>query len=84
MNEFNDIREFLTQYEEEITVCILEDDKHEVETINMYNHQLIDTLSNYKNLTVAGVGSRQFYVVIEDREFTFQISNLEFTSTLSF
>ena len=76
------IIEWLEKFNEELNVIILEDNIHTVKELNIKKDQFIRELSK-NDFSLNGIGSNEFYLTINNSEFTFQVYNFEFDETFS-
>ena len=78
-----DVKEFLTQFEDTVVVNVLEDNKYEVGTYTMLGEDLLHDMVT-KKVKVDGIGSREFYIVRNQTDYTIQVSNFELDTHCDF
>ena len=79
----NQIIEFLMNFNQEIEIKILEDNKHLIKENSFDRDVFIREIAKF-NLELQGIGEREFYIKLDDTEFTIQVSNHELETELSF
>jgi len=78
-----DIIQFLRDFKPEIQVTILEDNKYEV-CDNVYKKDSFIDLLDDLDFVLVGIDDREFSIELKNKDFTIQVSDLEFSDQLDF
>ncbi len=74
---------WLNDFENVISVKILEDNKHEISNEVFEKDTFIRQMATY-DFSIQGLGDKEFYVTINGYNFTLQVTNFEYETQLSF
>ena len=77
----NEIIEWLNQFNEAISVVVLEDNKYVTIDDTFEKETFIRNISTY-DFNLQGVSEKEFYISVDNKEYTIQVSNFEFESEL--
>jgi hypothetical protein len=73
--------EFLERFEEKISVTILEDNKYVIENGIFEKQTFLRELAK-QDFCFCGGNDREFYISINDNEYTIQVSNVQISEEL--
>jgi len=84
MYDITDLQDFLEQFEDMVTVIILEDNKYVVTDTVMLQSNLVYEIDT-KNVSITGIGSNEFHIQHNgnENEYTIQVSPFELENSIT-
>jgi len=83
METIDDVADFLEPFEDTININLLEDNKYDTGNYVMLKNEFLNELYS-KDFTIQGISSSEFYIDINSKEITIQISNFRLDSEIDF